>query len=77
MGYVATLPTSGTLLIPPPALKRRGSPRRQGSRCHFALKWATSVWARWLRDACRLGDPHRFTVGDKIRSGLLVGKVAT
>ena len=29
-GYVATLPTSGPLLILPPALKRRGSPRREG-----------------------------------------------
>ena len=40
-GYVATLPTSGPLLILSPALKRRGSPRRQGLCSHLAHKWAT------------------------------------
>ena len=39
---VATLPTSGPLLILPPALKRRGPPRRQGLSSHLAHKWATS-----------------------------------
>ena len=42
MGYVATLPTSGPLLILPPALKWWGSPRRHGLRSHLAHKWATS-----------------------------------
>ena len=42
---MATLPTSGPLLILPPALKRRGSPRRQGLRSHLAHKWATSDFA--------------------------------
>ena len=45
MGYVATLPTSGPLLLLPPALKRRGSPRRQGLCSHLADKWATSAFA--------------------------------
>ena len=40
-----TVPTSGPLLILPPALKRCGSPRRQGLRSHFAHKWATSDFA--------------------------------
>ena len=40
--YVATLPTSGPLLIVLPDLKRRGSPRRQGSCSRVAHKWATS-----------------------------------
>ena len=35
------------------------------------------LWARWLHHPCRLGDPLRFKAGDKIRSGPLVGKVAT
>ena len=35
------------------------------------------LWARWLHNPCRLGDPLRFKAGDKIRSGPLVGKVAT
>ena len=40
-GYVATLPTRAPLLILPPALKRRGSPRLQGLCSHLAHKWAT------------------------------------
>ena len=39
------MPTSGPLLILPPALKRRGAPRRQGLRSHLAHKWATSDFA--------------------------------
>ena len=35
------------------------------------------LWARWLHNPCRLGDPLRFRAGGKIRSGPLVGKVAT
>ena len=35
------------------------------------------TWARWLRNPCRLGDPHRFKAGGKIRSGPYMGKVAT
>ena len=35
-----------------------------------------SVWARWLHNPCRLGDPHLFRAGGKNRSGPLVGKVA-
>ena len=35
------------------------------------------LWAKWLPHPCRLGDPHRFRAGGKIRSGPLVGKVAT
>ena len=35
------------------------------------------LWAAWLRNPCRLGDPLRVRAGDKIRSGPLVGKVAT
>ena len=35
------------------------------------------LWARWLHNPYRLGDPLRFREGDGIRSGPLVGKVAT
>ena len=35
------------------------------------------TWARWLRNPCRLGHPHRFMAGGKIRSGPYMGKVAT
>ena len=34
-------------------------------------------WARWLHNPCRLGGPHRFRVGGRIRSGPQVSKVAT
>ena len=34
-------------------------------------------WARWLHNPCRLGGPHRFTAGGRIRGGPQVGKVAT
>ena len=27
------------------------------------------VWARWLLNSCRLGDPHHFRAGGRIRSG--------
>ena len=34
-------------------------------------RWAKSevahTWARWLHHPCRLGDPHRFKAGGKIR----------
>ena len=52
----------------------RGSPPLQsgGTKSEVA-----HLWARWLRHPCRLGDPQRFRAGDKIRSGPLVGKVAT
>ena len=37
----------------------------------------THKWAKWLPHPCRLGDPRRFKAGGKIRSGPLVGNVAT
>ena len=33
--------------------------------------------ASWLPHPCRIGDPHRYRAGGKIRSGPQVGKVAT
>ena len=35
------------------------------------------LWARWLRNPCRLGDPLRFGAEGRIRSCPLVGKAAT
>ena len=54
MGKVATSP------LPP-----RGSPPLQsgGAQSEVAHKWA-----RWLHHPCRLGDPHRFRAGGKIRN---------
>ena len=45
---------------------------KRGGKSEVARKWA-----KWLRHPCRLGDPHRFRAGGKIRSGPQVGKVAT
>ena len=52
----------------------RGSPPLQSGGQN--QKWPKK-WARWLHHPCRLGDPHRFRAGGKIRSGPLMGKVAT
>ena len=55
-------------------LPYRGSPPLQsgGAKSEVAHKWA-----KWLPHPCRIGDPHRFRAGGKIRSGPPVGKVAT
>ena len=34
-------------------------------------------WARWLHNPCRLGGPHRFRAGGRVKGGPQVGKVAT
>ena len=34
-------------------------------------------WANWLPHPCRIGEPHRFRAGGKIRSGPQLGKLAT
>ena len=60
-GGYITLAASGI----PTALER-------GAKSEVAHKWA-----RWLHHPCRLGDPHRFMAGGKIRSGPQVGNVAT
>ena len=49
-----------------------GSPKSGGAQSEVAHKWA-----RWLNNPCRLGGPHRFGAGGRIRGGLQVGKVAT
>ena len=63
VGMVATSP------LPP-----EGSPPLQsrGKGSELAHKWA-----RWLHHPCRLGGPHRFRAGSRIRGGPQVGKVAT
>ena len=53
---------------------------RLGDPLHFRAGGTSQVahlWARWLRHPCLLGDPLRCRAGGKIRSGPLVGKVAT
>ena len=72
-GKIRSGPLVGKMATSP--LLSRGSPPLQsggGGKSEVA-----DLWAKWLRHPCRLGDPHRFRAGGKIRSGPLVGKMAT
>ena len=65
-------PTSGQSGYVTPAVSGIPTAAERGGKSEVAHKWA-----KWLRHPCRLGDPHRFRAGGKIRSGPQVGKVAT
>ena len=65
-------PTCGQCGYVTPAVSGIPTAAERGAKSEVA-----HLWARWLRHPCRLGDPHRFRAGGKIRSGPLVGKVAT
>ena len=64
--------TSGQGGYVTPAVSGIPTASERGAKSQVAHKWA-----KWLRHPCRLGDPHRCRAGGKIRSGPLVGKVAT
>ena len=53
----------------PTALERGGGGGVKSDVAH--------LWATWLHHPCRIGAPHRFRAGGKIRSGPIIGKVAT
>ena len=65
-------PTCGQSGYVTPAVSGIPTAVERGAKSEVAHKWA-----KWLRHPCRLGDPHRFRAGREIRSGPLVGKVAT
>ena len=65
-------PTCGQGGYITPAATGSPSASERGTKSEVA-----HVWARWLHQPCRLGEPHRCRPGDKIRSGPLVGMVAT
>ena len=65
-------PTSGQSGYLNPAVSGISNASERGAKSEVAHKWA-----RWLPYPCRIGDPHRFRAGGKIRSGPQVGKVAT
>ena len=65
-------PTSGQSGYVTPAVSGIPTASERGAKTEVA-----HLWAKWLRHPCRLGDPHRFGAGGKIRSGPQVGKVAT
>ena len=65
-------PTSGQVGYLTPAVSGIPTAAERGAKSEVAHKWAN-----WLPHPCRIGDPHRFRAGGKIRSGPQVGKVAT
>ena len=65
-------PTSGQNGYLTPAVSGIPASLERGAKSEVAHKWA-----KWLPHPCRIGDPHRFKAGGKIRSGPQVGKVAT
>ena len=65
-------PTSGQSGYLTPAVSGIPTALERGAKSEVAHKWA-----KWLPHPCRIGDPHRFRAGGKIRSGPQVGKVAT
>ena len=65
-------PTSGQSGYVTPAVSGIATAAERGGKSEVA-----HLWAKWLRQPCRLGDPHRCRAGGKITSGPLMGKVAT
>ena len=65
-------PTCGQSGYVTPAVSGIPTVSERGAKSEVA-----HLWAKWLRHPYRLGDPHRFRAGGKIRSGPLVGKMAT
>ena len=65
-------PTSGQIGYLTPAVSGSPTAAERGAKSEVAHKWAN-----WLPHPCRIGEPHRFGAGGKIRSGPQVGKVAT
>ena len=65
-------PTSGQNGYLTPAVSGIPTASERGAKSEVAHKWA-----KWLPHPCRIGDPHRFRAGGKIRGGPQVGKMAT
>ena len=65
-------PTSGQSGYLTPAVSGIPTALERGAKSEVAHKWAN-----WLPHPCRIREPHRFRAGGKIRSGPLVGKLAT
>ena len=65
-------PTSGQIGHLTPAVSGSPTASERGTKSEVAHKWAN-----WPPHPCRIGEPHRFRAGDKIRSGPQVGKLAT
>ena len=57
-------PTSGQIGYLTPAISGIPTASKRGAKSEVA-----HMWANWLPHPCRIGDPHRFRAGGKIRSG--------
>ena len=62
-GKIRSGPQVGKLTTSPVVLESPTASER-GAKSEVAHKWA-----KWLPDPCRIGEPHRFRAGHKIRSG--------
>ena len=71
-GQNQKLPTSGQIGYLTPAVSGIPTASERGAKSEVAHKWA-----KWLPHPCRIGEPHRFKAGGKIRSGPQVGEMAT
>ena len=65
-------PISGQSGYLTPAVSGSPPAAERGAKSEVAHKWAN-----WLPHPCRIGDPHRFRAGGKIRNGPQVGEMAT
>ena len=65
-------PTNGQSGYLTPAVSGSPTASERGAKSEVAHKWA-----KWLPHPCRIGEPHRFRAGGKIKSGPQVGKLAT
>ena len=63
-------PTSGQIGYLTPAVSGSPTAAEQGVKSEVAHKWAN-----WLRQPCRIGEPHHLKAGGKIRSGPEVGEM--
>ena len=57
-------PTSGQIGYLTPAVSGSPTASEQGAKSEVAHKWA-----KWPPHPCRIGEPHRFRAGGKIRTG--------
>ena len=63
-GKIRSGPQVGEKATSPPAVSGSPTASERGAKSEVAHKWAN-----WLPHPCRIGEPHRFTAGGKIRSG--------
>ena len=71
-GKIRSGPQVGKLATSPPAVSGSPTAAERGAKSEVADKWV-----KWLPHSCRIGEPHRFRAGGKIKSGPQVGKLAT